>query len=321
MSTVGETPSTFDISGAPDWSALETDLRCPRCDYNLRMLTLPRCPECGLEFDWAELIAATARERECPIFEYQWRRRPVQSFLFTIWLAVQPWRLWRAIKLEFEPQLGALAALAAAAIVGMFLCSAAIRFSWQLAAVYKFGNPRGFWVVLHGIVDRSALLGVLQTRIAPLLIVLAAIAVYRFTLVRFRIRFVHLVRIAVLSWTGWIWAGTLIGFPIYLLSIILLLTTSAKQRYLPSWTDDGLRVVSFGIYFVSLALAFRRYLRLRRAWLAATAAMTLATVAIIVFTVVYNVYTQRRTFGSTLAPLDEWFPGLQWLCLHVLSSG
>jgi len=35
------------VEGRPDWDALAFELTCPRCDYNLRMLETPRCPECG----------------------------------------------------------------------------------------------------------------------------------------------------------------------------------------------------------------------------------------------------------------------------------
>lgn len=306
---------------APDWSTLDTDLHCPRCDYNLRMLTLARCPECGLEFDWQELIAATTRARECPIFEYQWQRRPTRSALYTVWLAVQPWRLWRTVKLEFEPRIGPLLWLAAIAFVQAFLLGAAMAGGWQAVAAYKVGGPTDLSAYVRYTLSWSALITVLQTQFAPLLIVLASIAVYRFTLLRFRIRFVHLVRIAVLSWIGWIWSALFIGIPIYLVAITLLLTTPAKARYLPAWKDDALRFIAFGIYFVSLALAFRRYLRLSRAWVAAAASMILATVAITVLALAYTVYGRRRTFGESLAPLDEWIPGLQWLCLRVLSAG
>ena len=40
----------------PDWGHFAGELRCPTCRYNLRGLPHPRCPECGTEFDWQELI-------------------------------------------------------------------------------------------------------------------------------------------------------------------------------------------------------------------------------------------------------------------------
>ena len=38
------------------------DVHCPRCTYNLRGLTTPRCPECGFEFSFEELEAGVLRE-------------------------------------------------------------------------------------------------------------------------------------------------------------------------------------------------------------------------------------------------------------------
>ena len=312
--------STPSAIRAPDWESLESDLTCPRCDYNLRMLTLPRCPECGLTFDWQALIAAAERERECPIFEYQWRRRPIRSALYTVWLAVQPWWLWRLVKLEFDPRMGPLLVLTSLAFVQAFLIGALMAGAWQAAANYKFGGPTSFAAYMRYTVSWSALSLILQTQLAPLLIVLAAIAVYRLTLVRFRIRFVHLARIAALAWIGWLWSALLVHIPVQAVAITLLLTTPARVRYVPAWTDAAIQALAFAVYLVSLRMAFRHYLRLSRAWLAATASMILATVAITVFTVAYTVYGRRRTFGDSLAPLDEWIPGLQWLILRVLAA-
>ena len=302
---------------APDWSTLETDLHCPRCEYNLRMLTQARCPECGLVFDWQELIAAAERERECPIFEYQWQRRPVRSALYTVWLAVQPWWLWRTVKLEFEPRIGPLLVLAALAFVQAFLLDALLAGAWTAYMLGGVTNPAAY---LRYTLSWSALSLILQTQIAPLLIVLGAIAVYRLTLVRYRIRFVHLVRIAVMAWIGWIWSHLLIMIPLHAAGFALLLS-GRPPNWMPRWTAEAIDGLALGIYFASLAWAFHSYLRLSRAWLAAAASLVLATVAITVFTVAYTVYGRRRTFGDSLAPLDEWIPGLQWFCLRVLSSG
>jgi hypothetical protein len=41
----------------PDWNSITDDAFCPLCNYNLRGLTEPRCPECGHRFAWKDLIA------------------------------------------------------------------------------------------------------------------------------------------------------------------------------------------------------------------------------------------------------------------------
>ncbi|MFH1746194.1 MAG: hypothetical protein ABIG44_04035 [Planctomycetota bacterium] len=43
-------------------SATERDVSCPRCGYNLRGLTTPRCPECAFEFTFEELRGGLLRE-------------------------------------------------------------------------------------------------------------------------------------------------------------------------------------------------------------------------------------------------------------------
>src|SRR5206468_900133 len=42
-------------SSAPDWENSAQEIICPLCEYNLRGLSEPRCPECGYRFQWAEL--------------------------------------------------------------------------------------------------------------------------------------------------------------------------------------------------------------------------------------------------------------------------
>ena len=41
---------------------IQSDVYCPRCHYNLRGQTVPRCSECGFEFDFAQLGTGMLRE-------------------------------------------------------------------------------------------------------------------------------------------------------------------------------------------------------------------------------------------------------------------
>lgn len=95
-------------TAAPDWDALTLELHCPRCGYNLRGLPQPRCPECGREFEWVELVTGAQTETESPLFEYQWRRRPVRSFLVTVGASILPIRFWYDASLFARPRLGPL---------------------------------------------------------------------------------------------------------------------------------------------------------------------------------------------------------------------
>src|SRR3954465_985246 len=91
-------------SVAPDWSAPDApQLVCPLCDYNLRGLTQPRCPECGYQFTWRGLIEQRGLEHPY-LFEHH-RRRPVGSFVHPLLAAALPLRFWRTLRPGHEPNL------------------------------------------------------------------------------------------------------------------------------------------------------------------------------------------------------------------------
>src|ERR1043166_8412508 len=84
--------------------AVDDSLHCERCDYDLRGLTVARCPECGLEFDPA------AR----PKADVPWLRRKesgtLGAYYQTVWrvlfrpqdFAEQVWRVGDINPLESE---------------------------------------------------------------------------------------------------------------------------------------------------------------------------------------------------------------------------
>jgi hypothetical protein len=51
--TMEPQPLTDVVTPGPE--GLAEDLPCPKCGYNLRGLTIPRCPECGFAFGWQDL--------------------------------------------------------------------------------------------------------------------------------------------------------------------------------------------------------------------------------------------------------------------------
>jgi hypothetical protein len=84
------------IDPAPDWSAASTPaLCCPLCEYNLRGLDQPRCPECGFAFSWSELIRGLL-ELHPYLFEHQ-PKRNLWSFWQTYWRDSFPRRFWKSV--------------------------------------------------------------------------------------------------------------------------------------------------------------------------------------------------------------------------------
>jgi hypothetical protein len=70
-------------------------LLCPLCDYDLRGLAEPRCPECGYRFEWAELTDP-ARRRHPYLFEHH-PEHNARSFVRTLVGGLRPRRFWATL--------------------------------------------------------------------------------------------------------------------------------------------------------------------------------------------------------------------------------
>jgi hypothetical protein len=82
-----------DPSASP---AQDADVACPMCDYNLRGLVDPRCPECGYQFDWPTLLAARADAH--PFLYEHHPERSRRSFWVTVLETLQPGTFWRSLQ-------------------------------------------------------------------------------------------------------------------------------------------------------------------------------------------------------------------------------
>src|SRR5437867_12716435 len=80
----------------PDWESLTDPIHCPLCEYNLRGLAEPRCPECGYRFEWAELLDPE-HPRHRYIFEHH-RRRNLWSFYRTLVGGLRARKFWSNLR-------------------------------------------------------------------------------------------------------------------------------------------------------------------------------------------------------------------------------
>jgi hypothetical protein len=78
----------------PIWDGFKGELYCPLCDYNLRGLNEPRCPECGHRFTWLEVLEQ--RSAHPYLFEHQ-PKRNVWSFCKTFLRDWRPNTFWREV--------------------------------------------------------------------------------------------------------------------------------------------------------------------------------------------------------------------------------
>jgi hypothetical protein len=87
---IPESPDPADPAAAADTAGEQ--VLCPLCDYDLRGLAEPRCPECGYAFDWNDL-RDPARRKHRYLFEHH-PERNVRSFVRTMIGGLLPRRFW-----------------------------------------------------------------------------------------------------------------------------------------------------------------------------------------------------------------------------------
>jgi len=177
---VTKEPDRKATSTPPDWDLVAFDVGCARCGCDIRGLSEPKCPACGLEFDWSDAVPLEEltclhcgyhlyglRDTRCPecgkpftweealaayhrrkkvVFEYLWREKPVRSLLSTWWLAIRPWKLWRVIDIHDPPQVKPLlvmlvAALATFSMLVPVFIGVADWLALRTWAMYQGGQP------------------------------------------------------------------------------------------------------------------------------------------------------------------------------------
>ncbi|GMU35355.1 MAG: hypothetical protein AMXMBFR20_32270 [Planctomycetia bacterium] len=116
MESNGPGTSYLGEDGIPDWDAITFDVCCSRCGYNLRTLSRGLCPECGLAFEWREVLDRSASTNDF-LFEHHWRTRPMRSWLKTVWRSFRPRSFWAAASIHDRTESPALWLMIVAAVL------------------------------------------------------------------------------------------------------------------------------------------------------------------------------------------------------------
>lgn len=227
--------------GQPDWEAITFEVNCSRCDYNLRLLPLPRCPECGLQFEWREVIDRAAHQSKF-LFEHNWRKHPIRSYFTTILKSLRPFRFWRQVSIHDDIRPGPLWFLLLTSVLWFVLTLQVVslaawgimeavrpilygpgqsqRFSrnnYLLLQDYFWGNATFLLYLLEdplnfilGIIILGIVLGIV---LSGFLVALATLCLLRQTLGRCRIRTIQVLRVMAYSAAPfWIMLATLLLF-------------------------------------------------------------------------------------------------------------
>jgi hypothetical protein len=218
-------------AGLPDDWFQPLDVHCPTCRYNLRMLRMPRCPECGLVFRWQVLLDVSCPryaeplgkvdEDTCPrcnlrlewpalfnaatvldrgLFEYS--DHPVRAAFATWIAALNPWRFWKRIPLESPPAVPRLRRLRLAAIT---ICLLGLVLVNTLSLrVWRFASPTSPVDFLYFICFQ---LPPYVLALTIPLVTLFGLPRFTPTLLRFRVRREQLLRCFCYASAGLLWIG------------------------------------------------------------------------------------------------------------------
>lgn len=242
---------------------------CPRCGYDQTGLLqtyrdawplLARCTECGLDFDWRDIL-------DSRIGSLEWfESSPTVRFpllLRTIAGSFAPWRLWKRLRLEYEFDFGRVILVAIGSVVVVYLLGVILGLGarlptgvfWEIPEILMLApspNARSMRGAFMSIVTIAGALAANGATALSFLILSESLA-------RFKIRKLHL------------WRGVLYSCgPMVASAAIPVLMTAVVSHRSFAWAfDDRFSLVYWMIPIAVLSICWwqfcRHYLRLPRA--------------------------------------------------------
>lgn len=287
----------FDPTLPPEAAGIE----CPLCDYDLRGLVEPRCPECGYAFDWLELTDP-GRRRHKYIFEHH-AERNLWSFASTMLGHARPRAFWTGL-LPSQPSnprrlllYAVLILLSAAPFIAMHMLATAEarrafigtrRITTTTWWWYGADGPsttfagallHPFKRVVTGDVFRAYGLVLLW----PMLTI-AALMIFVVSMRRARIRRVHFLRCVVYSADVFAWPNLMFGLALgYSLTSYLLLDRPIGN-FGTIWACTLAAAIPIFVY--RLCVAFKRYLRFDHPVATVLATQVIACLSIILIVLI-----------------------------------
>jgi hypothetical protein len=252
-----------------DWSkAVPIEhLICRKCGYHLYGLRETRCPECGESFTWEEVLDDHHR-RQKPTFEYRWRDRPFRSFVYTWWLTLRPWKLWRTVDLHDPVRVRPLFVLLIVAGLAFWIGGAIPSFVVEVVDHVRLSRRLGGRGIpfpgltaslpeyLRFSLGHYALRGLGGTVATWGVLTFAALLVFQPSLRRCKVRTTHVFRVCAFALIG---IAPIAAFVVFAVET-LFRVFGIYARGVDFTVVAFFLVVAYGV--CSVALAYRRYLRM-----------------------------------------------------------
>jgi hypothetical protein len=287
MSSTTSPHTSADAPAPPEWATISHEVKCPLCDYNLRGLSDPRCPECGCGFDWAAVLDPANRLHPY-LFEHH-PERNIRSFAQTLIHHLTPFQFWKTLdpthrlrprRILLYWAVYALIAFAPAVIVLVELVQYRLRWGRpnRGLSIYLNVMNQTFWSKEGFTIGLAALL----LAVFPWFNFLA-LMIFQQSMRRARIKPAHVLRCAVYSGDVIFWYA--------LAAAVAILCLPARPR--AGQTEQLMLLLTLGAFLagllnaVRLWIAYARYMKFKRPLAAVFASQII--VALTLFTILMYV--------------------------------
>jgi hypothetical protein len=269
----------------------ERDVHCPLCDYNLRGLVEPRCPECGHRFVWSELIDEGRRSPGW-FFEHQIDRK-TRAFLETFVASLFPCWFWRRVRPTNPPNVTRLMVWWMCLGLAILLVAIApwAHYQWRCYEMgtserrIRSGNTISWagWMLETEYSNRTRIVfPVVLASLGWPWLTLAALLAFRRTMQRAQIKLGHVLRCVVYSMAPGVVLVAASTIVVTLnaesLDPLVNMLNRPGQAELLDWALEIACVLMLGTY---LTVAYRRYLRFPHAIATCIAAQLIVAMALI----------------------------------------
>ena len=291
-------------AAAPDWQAVSEDILCPLCEYNLRGLAHPRCPECGYNFIWQDLLNP-ARRLHPYLFE-QHSDRSNWSLAKTLVGGFTPWSFWAKLK-PSQPSNPRRLFGYALRIAGIFLLLGP-GMVYVARSVFATGSNLGMYsgTFFYGWGKANLSVGIAEFSFSfeGLLILITGIVtlwplatfqtlmLYRISMGRAKVLPVHVMRCVIYSGDAAAWAGLATGC----MAAWCLMRMDMGGRFDPDWPLSVLICavpIWWAIFVVRLIFAYRLYLKFDHAIATVLCTQVILILALLLIMIVAFPYGYR----------------------------